>query len=445
MRARKRISTAAGIGSVAGLALTLAARMALATTAAADVPEVRALLMRTPAQRVAIVHGLDLRFRSLADRAPSGVSEDRRTQWRFSCRRAGNGAPGRVIFEKTGIELAAHASALPSGRSRMRVLDSPVRVESAAGMLRLENRPYRGRLLIHARPTDDGCDVVNELDLEQYLDGLVNSEFSSKWAPEGVAAQVVAARTYALHQMQEARRKGRHWDLETTEKDQVYGGSAREDWKGTRVIERTRGEVLVPNGTALARSWDQQKLLKAFYHSTCGGFTELPENVWGVKSPGYRREVGCGFCAASPRYRWSLELHEKEIRERLAALLGAEPSLFPGVWRETRAWARRPLQSLRVEKSTRTRTLKLRADFGAGLSLPISSALLRQAVGYGVLKSTAFRVASVAGGKFRFDGNGSGHGVGMCQWGAKVMGEKGYSHDRILARYYPDARIVHLW
>ena len=104
---------------------------------------------------------------------------------------------------------------------------SPTTVETPAGFFQYKGRPYRETLRIHALPSGE-CEVVNEVDLEKYLDGLVNSEFSSQWSEEAVAAQAIAARTYAFYQMREAHmRPEAHYDVDSTTKDQVYDGSYR--------------------------------------------------------------------------------------------------------------------------------------------------------------------------------------------------------------------------
>src|SRR5262249_3859131 len=99
-------------------------------------------------------------------------------------------------------------------------------------------------------------------------------------------------------------------------KDQVYDGSMREDFRASRLVERTRGLVLTVGSAS------KPAPIKAFYHSTCGGRTELPEKVWGSKFPGFQRTVPCPFCASSPALRWNAQLDAKQISTGL--LRGAE-------------------------------------------------------------------------------------------------------------------------
>ena len=108
---------------------------------------------------------------------------------------------------------------------------------SAAGPLKLNNKSFRGVLELSA--ANDGLLVVNELPLEQYLVGVINSEISSTWPMESVKAQAVIARTYAVAKRNERRTAPYH--LEATVMDQVYDGSDQEDSRAARGSRRPRG------------------------------------------------------------------------------------------------------------------------------------------------------------------------------------------------------------
>lgn len=295
-------------------------------------------------------------------------------------------------------------------------------VSSRAGLVYVGASPYRESIRIIPRPT--GCDVVNTVDLESYLDALVNSEFSAAWPTEAIAAQVIAARTYALYQMQE--RKRGDFDVDSTERDQVYQGASREDVRSRRVVEQTRGLVLTANA----------RPLKAFYHSTCGGRTELPERVWGRSYSGFKRVSKCPYCASSPRYHWELDVAGSELARALK-LSGADT-----------------IRSVELERSANGRILRVKVSISDSNAASVrtewvDSNLFRSRLGVDRIRSTAFEVFTYAAPsgetRWRFEGRGSGHGVGLCQWGAKVMGERGFSLKQILTQYYPDAQIRKLW
>jgi stage II sporulation protein D len=382
------------------------------------------------------VRGFDLR---IFDQAQAGSAEphlasapDRQSEWDLRC------SHGSVRAVRVGAGADASEDALE--------LQAPVAIQTPAGFLSLHGRPYRGELVVYPVGHDSKCEVINEVDLEKYLDGLVNAEFSAKWSEQGIAAQVIAARTYAYYQMQEMREKGKHFDVDSTDKDQVYDGSIREDFRASRAVEKTRGVILAVNeGSGYVP-------LKAFYHSTCGGVTELPEKVWGTHYPGFER-VKCPYCKSSPRYRWELNLTTAEIsRLVLKGALGeAEGMGWPAEWKKV--VARKDLVEIATDEDTEggrpNRVVMLWRDSrGRMVELAAPAGRVRFWLGSANFRSTSFKANPFLKGlvKFwHFEGRGNGHGVGMCQWGAKVMGDLGYTATAILKHYYPQATLRKLW
>jgi stage II sporulation protein D len=325
------------------------------------------------------------------------------------------------------------------------VFQGPVLIQTPGGFLNYQHKIYRGELKIY--PSSQGCQVVNVVDLEKYLEALINSEFSSKWNEESIAAQVIAARTYAYHQMREARKRKAPFDVEASIKDQVYDGFSKEDYQSFRVTEKTRGVILTQPG-------NQQMIpIKAFYHSTCGGLTELPERVWGGQFPGFKRRVLCPFCSVSPRFRWELSLSEGEIADIFVQKI--QDGLNPPNWRGPAILRLKQkklieIQMRRTAESERvSQVVTVWSDGKSKVELALPSFKFREWLGTTRLRSTSFEVSKETGffgrGGWHFRGRGNGHGVGMCQWGAKIMGEKGYSVGAILKHYYPDAILRKLW
>ncbi len=374
------------------------------------------------------VRGFDLHFMEYGA-GPSTfpvARADRATEWSFRC---------------TGGKL--HVTG--GGSKKPTVVKGPLSVESPAGFFQFNGRPYREALHIYANRSS--CEVVNVVDLEKYLDGLVNSEFNSRWSSEAIAAQVIAARTYALYGVREARKNPkRRYDLESTIKDQVYDGTAKEDYRASREVARTRGLVLTV----------RSEPLKAFYHSTCGGMTGLPQTVWGQAHRGFNRIVKCDYCTGSPKFQWNVEVSEREIRDALLAST------------DRKGWPRDAARFLSLGKLDRFtvarsdghgRALDLRVVWRLGAEtrvLPTSAAALRSKLGTTRLLSTWFDVSEApavrapAGAKaparrFVLSGRGYGHGVGLCQYGAKGMGEQGFKATQILKHYYPGATLSKLW
>jgi len=276
---------------------------------------------------------------------------------------------------------------------------------AASSVVFVNGKPYRG--VAEITPADKGLLVVNQLPLEEYLVGLINCEISSTWPIEAVKAQAVIARTYALNRKN--ARKNALYHMESTVIDQVYDGCLIEDSRAKRAVTETAGEVLTYKGA----------IIQAFYHSNCGGKTEASENVWGVALP-YLKGVECAYCLTSTNAVWEQTLSLKDCEEKFRAAglkVSGLTDIRPGV-RNSRG---------------RLKNVVLVTSQGE-VSLPGDQ--FRKLIGYGVIKSTNFTV-KVAGGEAVFSGIGNGHGVGLCQWGAKQRALEGFVYSEILSYYYP--------
>ncbi len=286
-------------------------------------------------------------------------------------------------------------------------------VFSATSAVYINNKPYRG--LAELSRVDNGILVVNQLALEDYLVGLINCEISSAWPIEAVKAQAVIARTYALNR--KASRANSAYHLESSVIDQVYDGCLIEDSRARRAVSETEREVLTFGGS----------VIQAFYHSSCGGKTEASENVWGASLP-YLKGVDCQYCQTSQAAAgWDVKLSLNEIEDRLRAA-GYKISGLSGI------------KAGMLNSRGRLKQVVLVAAKG-GLSL--TGDQFRKAVGYSVIKSTRFTV-KVADGEASFTGSGNGHGVGLCQWGAKQRSLDGFNYLEILSYYYPGTELKKL-
>ena len=373
------------------------------------------------------IRGMDLQiFESGAiTRALAGTS--RQSEWEFHCE------DGRIRASRIFPE---------QGRQNLE-LHEPAVIQSPSGFLQINGRPYRDGMRIYSNGSF--CEVVNEVDIEKYLEGLVNAEFNSRWNEDAMEAQVVAARTYATYQKKQAEAHHAHFDVDATDRDQVYDGSIREDFRAARAVTRTRGMVLT------VRDAGKIEPLKAYYSSTCGGITELPQNVWGKGSPGFSHPVDCPYCAGAPRFHWDVTLTAPEITAAL--LRGTRLSGMPSGWpRGSLEWLQRgKLIGLRSTRFLGGRVEELTAVITLGANsreLRFSGAKFRDWLGAVRVRSTAFELhpsLGLQGAMWRLTGRGYGHGVGMCQYGAKAMGEKGFTMAAILKHYYPDARLQKMW
>jgi len=335
----------------------------------------------------------------------------------------------RVALVKGAEELRIDGTGvlLTDGRGEPLRLDMPLEVRRVGGGMTVNGKSVAGliasapvritvngkgyRALIEVTAADKGLLVVNELPLEEYLIGLINCEISSAWPMEAVKAQAVIARSYAV--FQKAARRGAPYQLESSVMDQVYEGCDVEDSRAARGVQETAGEVLVYDG----------KVIQAFYHSNCAGHTESSKNVWGLAIP-YLQGVPCQYCQYGNPIVWEQRIPLKKVE---AALRGAGFQV-PGL-RELKVQGRNP--SGRVQQ--------VLASSARG-SVPVPAVAFRKALGYGVVKSTNFEL-KLSGGDCLITGSGSGHGVGLCQWGAKQRANDGFQYREILSYYYPGVQL----
>ena len=282
------------------------------------------------------------------------------------------------------------------------------RVKSLKGMLRYAGRPNRGYLTVLNNA--GGIMIVSHMPLESYLVGVVNGEVDSSWPMDAVKAQVVAARSYALYRMNAG---SLHYDLTTDVADQVYAGVDSEDDRAVKAVDMTRGQVLYKDG----------EQIQAFFHSSCGGSTASAFELWGVAQPAHEG-VYCGECEDAPFANWNLTVAAAEIARAVKAL-------YPAAGR---------LRSIGIHRRTsdgRVQTLFVETAEGRVL---IDAGEFRKIMGYRRLRSTKFSLG-VSGDRIVFTGEGYGHGVGLCQWGARGSALKGMDYIQILKKYYTGAEI----
>ena len=204
---------------------------------------------------------------------------------------------------------------------------------------------YRGIFVLRASPK--GLVLVNILNLEDYLKGVVPQELSPDLfhGYEALKAQAVAARTYAIKNLGLNRDLG--FDLCDTPKCQVYGGLSAERAESNRAVEETRGEVALYKG----------KLINALYTSTCGGMTEDTEKVFEGQPQPYLKSVECSY---ENQKEWTLEsqpmlpvwMNGRSIERDTAMLIGlgivpreTNPSYYrePVPFEEATTWIGRAL------------------------------------------------------------------------------------------------------
>ena len=336
---------------------------------------------------------------------------------------------------------------------------------------------YAGKLNIFIR--DNDILVVNVLGIEKYLGSVVGSEMPAKWPLEALKAQAIASRTYALKQ------KGNPlYDIDSTNKNQVYIGLEAGTYKTKRAVKSTRSLVLTY----------KNKLINALFHSSSAGMTENSQDVWKNKYP-YLSSVK-DFDKNNPKLRWNKKFSNSQLKK-----------LFP------RIGGIKKIEILNVTSTGRVKNVKIYGDFGTD---QISGVDIRKRMN---LKSTLVRFKFIEDNETKssdeipellstnssgneslthivrvgdtliviadqydvsveeivalnkiknssiinigqrllvpinslnssssekilvVSGYGSGHGVGMSQWGAKYMANKGQKANAILKHFYKGVEI----
>lgn len=278
-----------------------------------------------------------------------------------------------------------------------------------SGPWRVGSRVVRGQIALRAER--GRLQVLNRVDLEQYVASTVGGEMSASWPREALRAQAVAARTYVLHEA--AKRREDAWDVRATAVSQVYRGLVTETDETRSAARATRGEVLTYQGEPIL----------AVFHSTAGGRTATAGEVWGRDLP-YLRVVDIDEEDDAPHTYWRSEFSAAD----LAGIFSAAGLSLGAV------------EAITVTHRTRSgRVDRLEVQGAKGVTELRGASLRGLVQGLG-LRSTLYDVRPAADG-YAFVGSGYGHGVGMSQWGARALAERGTPYQRILARFYPGTRL----
>ena len=339
------------------------------------------------------------------------------------------GESWRAVPAARGVSVAS-----PAGWTSASAAVIAVRPAGSGSFTRVNRRDYRGTVTVETDRT--GLTAINRVGLEDYLAGVVGAEMGRREPREAEAlrAQAIVSRTYALRNMGRWRVQG--FDFYATVADQVYLGVANEHALGRDAVAATRGRVLTWGGAPI----------DAFFFSTCGGRTAEGTEVFRNASRPYLRSVsdtdpsGIAYCSPSPRFSWREEWTGDALRGVMRRNLPAAATIPEA--RVTR------IRDVRVAERSGSGRVSLLAvslpDGEVAVRGPQIRQVLRNAAGE-ILRSNAFSLrAETEGGRVTLlvaEGNGNGHGVGFCQWGAVGRARAGQAHDEILSAYYPGATL----
>ncbi|MCW5933959.1 MAG: SpoIID/LytB domain-containing protein [Fimbriimonadia bacterium] len=283
-----------------------------------------------------------------------------------------------------------------------------------AGVNAQSMRPYRGSL--EWTRVKESLTTVNWVRLDDYLKSALPAEIPSTFHPEALKAQVVAARSYTLRRLNRHREQG--YDLCDGEHCQVYIGARSEKASTTQAVEQTLNEVLVYEG----------RVIEAVYSSDCGGHTASNAVAGMGRSPvAYLTGApdwtlsGESYCAGNPNRRWSLTLTKEAVQK-----------LFPK--------AGEAQEVAVLERATAGQVTRVRIKGKKGEER-LTGAELRVKLGTTRLRSLMFTLEAIPEG-WQLHGQGAGHGVGLCQWGAQGRALSGQTYDEILKAYYKGANLI---
>ncbi|MCM8824569.1 MAG: SpoIID/LytB domain-containing protein [Candidatus Omnitrophica bacterium] len=258
--------------------------------------------------------------------------------------------------------------------------------------------------------------IINTMDVEEYLFGVIGKEMDKSWPFEALKAQAICSRTLIYFYKEIAAKKNLPYDVSDTIYHQVYGGVSSENENIVKAVEETSNLVLAVN------SGTGYNIIPTFFHACCGGHTNSASDAWGGKYP-LLEGVEDPYCSGSPYYTWQRIF----TRDDLKSILGLDVS------------------SVRILESNRSkRAVKLEFQGIWGKKIIGSENFRMMSINGSTtfkssksLPSTMFTI-SQKGNIFIFDGKGYGHGVGLCQWGARRMAEEGKKFVEILKHYFPN-------
>ena len=344
---------------------------------------------------------------------------------------------------------------------------------------------YRGNIEIDIDKEYGKLNVINIISIEEYLYGVLKKEISPRWPKETLKAQAIAARTFAIFNMNKYIDKG--YNICATTNSQAYGGVNHEDPLTNKAVDETRGVIMVYEG----------KPINAVYHSDSGGYTEDSENVWGSFLP-YLRSVESKFeeKVSPPHHTWSYSINEKDLTEKLQKQGYKINSVVF-------------IEPIKKSETGRINELVFTADNNTVINMKTND--FRSLIGADLIRSTLFHIEAIGEKStitedtedkkeiedreeqkesieeildqkedwtiqellelmkknkqerekekkevvpkvkitesytpftFLFSGSGNGHGVGMSQWGAHSMAIQGYKYQDILKYYYQGIDIV---
>ena len=255
---------------------------------------------------------------------------------------------------------------------------------------------------------------VAHLPVNQYLQGVMTAEVPESWPLQALKAQAIASRSYFIFKKRQSKK---HYDVRSDIMDQVFSLEKKASKKIIQAVAETKGQVLYyPK---------KKEIFPAYFHSDCGGGTSREGDVWRQPTSG-NQGVKDPHCEQASTNEWAYQVD----RDHLMAKLHSIFFLPSGV----------ELRGILPRKMEGQRAFVVDLLFSKNIFKRMNADAFRKLLGFGKLKSTQFQVKAFWN-HILFTGRGFGHGVGMCQWGAKRWADQGLNFREILKHYYPNSML----
>ncbi len=373
---------------------------------------------------------------------------------------------GVDVFDGAGELLGFYPSVVISRNGGVYVIDEKIQcnydaitVIPKSNSIMIDGKEYRGSLLL-SKNNDSTMNVINVVNIDQYLYSVLGKEMSPSFPIEALKAQAICARNYALCSV---RHKDLGFDVCATTDCQTYGGVASESKETIRAVDETSGEVVLYGGN----------MVQLYFYTSDGGTTESCENVWSANL-GYIKAIEDPYedPAKATKYSWEEKLTYAQVGEKLAQkginigtvtdIIVEEVSEAGSVLRITfvgeNGTYTAKKENCRIILSLPSQRYTVKKIGGGEIVFYSDKGQLPQDFSVitkdGITKKSGNYVISADGisqrisqqsGEtyYQINGHGYGHRIGMSQWGAKGMAEQGFSYQDILNFYYNDIEIAY--
>ncbi len=288
-----------------------------------------------------------------------------------------------------------------------------------------KSEPYTYKNYANVKLLHSKTGEVQELNMDEYLYGVVSAEMPANYEIEALKAQAIVARTYTAYKISKGSKHGdadicddskccQAWISKESRFEKWNEADRENNWdKITTAVNETAGKIITYNGEPI----------NAFFHSSSGGITETAANVWGGGDYPYLQSVETTGEDVYTQYASTVTLTKEEVLQKIQ---DTHPEVVID-WN-----TENPIQITEYTESGRVKTVQ----FGN-----VSMAGVEARTIFG-LKSAKFSIE--VSENVTFNVTGYGHGVGLSQTGADAMAKTGFTAEQIINHYYTDVKIENI-